>query len=220
MEKQRNSIAFLDEKLQFPPPEHATSEGLLAVGGDLSPDRLMLAYSKGIFPWFNEDSLILWWSPDPRMVLFPENIKISHSMKKILGSQEFRLTKNQEFEQVMENCASIGRKGQDGTWITSSMKNAYMKLYEMGHASSYEVWKGDSMVGGLYGVDLGHVFCGESMFSLVSNASKFALIMLAEELSDKGYKMIDCQLKTDHLLSMGAEEISREKYLKILTSKS
>ena len=139
-------------------------------------------------------------------------------MKKIVTSKELRLTKNQEFEKVIENCASIGRKDQDGTWITASMKYAYMELHKMGHASSYEVWKGDSLVGGLYGVDLGHVFCGESMFSLISNASKFALISLAEELAAKGYRMIDCQLKTDHLLSMGAEEISREQYLEILES--
>lgn len=216
MEKQRNSIAFLDDKLEFPPLEHATSEGLLAVGGDLSPQRLMLAYSKGIFPWFNEDSLILWWSPDPRMVIFPNKIKISRSMRKIMDSQQFRLTRNQEFGRVIESCANIGRKGQDGTWITTYMKNAYLKLHELGHATSYEVWSGDKLVGGLYGVDLGHVFCGESMFSLESNASKFALISLAQELSEKGYKMIDCQLKTDHLISMGAEEISRENYLRIL----
>lgn len=137
-------------------------------------------------------------------------------MRKIMDSQQFRLTRNQEFGRVIESCANIGRKGQDGTWITTYMKNAYLKLHELGHATSYEVWSGDKLVGGLYGVDLGHVFCGESMFSLESNASKFALISLAQELSEKGYKMIDCQLKTDHLISMGAEEISRENYLRIL----
>lgn len=219
MKAKKNSISFLDENLEFPPLEYASSEGLLAVGGDLSPERLMLAYSKGIFPWFNEDSLILWWSPDPRMVIYPNKVKISRSMRKILNSDKFRLTKNQEFKQVIKYCAAIRRKGQEGTWITASMEEAYIRLHELGKAVSYEVWQGDSLVGGLYGVDLGHVFCGESMFSLVSNASKFALIKMAEELMEKDYLLIDCQLNTDHLISMGAEEISREQYLEILESK-
>ncbi len=218
MKRQKDSITFLDEKLVFPPLERASSEGLLAVGGDLSTERLMLAYSNGIFPWFNEDSLILWWSPDPRMVLFPSKIRISRSMKKILASNKFRITKNKEFGKVIEICATIARKDQEGTWITPSMQKAYIKLHEMGYATSYEVWNRDTLVGGLYGVDLGHVFCGESMFSLESNASKFAMIKIAEELEAKNYKLIDCQLKTDHLISMGAEEISRHRYMEILKS--
>ena len=218
MKAKKNSISFLDENLEFPPLEYASAEGLLAVGGDLSPERLILAYSRGIFPWFNEDSLILWWSPDPRMVIYPGKVKISRSMQRIINSGKFRLTKNQEFRQVIKHCASISRKGQEGTWITASMEEAYIRLHELGKAISYEVWEGDSLVGGLYGVDLGHVFCGESMFSLVSNASKFALIKMAEELREKNYKLIDCQLNTDHLISMGAQEISREQYMEILES--
>ncbi len=218
MKRQKDSITFLDEKLQFPPLERASPEGLLAVGGDLSPERLILAYSSGIFPWFNEDSLILWWAPDPRTVLFPARIKISRSMRKTLASNKFHITRNKDFRRVIETCASIARKDQEGTWITSSMKEAYIELHEMGYAISYEVWNQDRLVGGLYGIDLGHVFCGESMFSLERDASKFALIEIAKELEAKNYKLIDCQLKTDHLISMGAEEISREKYMEILQS--
>ena len=218
MEKQRNTIAFLTDKLEFPKVEEASSEGLLAVGGDLSPDRLMLAYSRGIFPWFNEDSLILWWSPDPRMVLYPQKIRISKSMKKIMRAGKFKLTINQCFDEVIDQCAYISRKDQDGTWITKAMKDAYKKLHEKGHCISYEVWEENNLVGGLYGVDLGHVFCGESMFSKVSNASKFALVRLANDLAEKNYSLIDCQLHTEHLLSLGAEEISREEYMKILKS--
>ena len=164
----KNSIVFLTEELVFPPLENASSEGLLAVGGDLSPERLQLAYYSGIFPWFNEDSLILWWSPDPRMVLFPDKIKVSKSMRKILEGDRFRCTKNKCFAEVIDQCARIERKGQEGTWITRAMKDAYLKLHEIGLAVSWEVWEGDKLVGGLYGVDLGHVFCGESMFSKAS----------------------------------------------------
>ncbi len=219
MEKQKNSIVFLSERLEFPPVENASKEGLLAVGGDLSPERLVLAYSSGIFPWFNEDSLILWWSPDPRMVLFPEKIKISRSMQKVIAAGKFKLTKNQCFAQVIEECAHIKRKGQQGTWITAAMKEAYSELHEKGYAVSYEVWEGKQLVGGLYGVDLGHIFCGESMFSKVSNASKYAFIMLALEMKNHNYSLIDCQLHTEHLESLGAEEISRQKYIEILNSK-
>ena len=219
MEKQRNTIAFLTEELKFPKVEEASSEGLLAVGGDLSPERLMLAYSNGIFPWFNEDSLILWWSPDPRMVLYPQKIRISKSMKKIMREGRFKLTKNQCFDEVIHQCAYIARKDQDGTWITKAMKEAYNRLFEQGHCISYEVWEDNQLVGGLYGVDLGHVFCGESMFSKVSNASKFAFVHLANDLAQKNYLLIDCQLHTGHLQTLGAEEISREKYMEILKSK-
>ena len=209
-------MIFLLDDLVFPSVERANSDGLLAVGGDLSPERLVLAYENGIFPWFNEDELILWWSPDPRMVLFPDKIKISKSMRKIVQSNKFTLTKNLNFKLVLEYCSKVEREGQEGTWITADMKKAYLKLHERGMAHSYEVWENDTIVGGLYGVDLGHVFCGESMFSLVSNASKFAFIHLARELSAKNYKLIDCQIYTEHLESLGAEEISRADFLAIL----
>lgn len=212
-------IVFLDDKLEFPPVENASAEGLLAIGGDLSVERLLLAYKSGIFPWFNEDALILWWSPDPRLILFPEKIKISKSMRKVLVNDQFRLTKNSCFEQVMQHCAAIKRKEQGGTWITTKMKEAYMVMHRAGYAHSYEVWQEDKLVGGLYGIDLGHVFCGESMFSLVSNGSKYALIKLSEELAQKNYTMIDCQVPTDHLKSMGAEEVSRKRFLQLLKRK-
>ncbi len=210
-------LAFLTERLVFPPVTHANSEGLLAVGGDLSIERLLLAYQSGIFPWFNEDSLILWWSPDPRMVLFPDKIKISKSMRKLIAKKQFTLTQNTAFEEVITQCAAIDRVGQEGTWITAEMKEAYLQLHQKGLAKSYEVWENNTLVGGLYGVDLGHVFCGESMFSTVSNASKFAFIHLAQELEKKNYKLIDCQVHTAHLESMGATRISRAEFMKIIT---
>ena len=209
-------LTFLTNDLYFPSVENATEEGLLAVGGDLSPERLILAYKSGIFPWFNEGSLILWWSPDPRMVLFPKRIKISKSMRKVVKSNQFSYTKNNCFEAVIDQCALTKREGQEGTWITNEMKEAYLKLHELGYAQSYEIWQDDKMVGGLYGIDLGHVFCGESMFSLVSNASKFAFIKLADELHQKKYSLIDCQLYTKHLESLGAEEIPRSRFIEIL----
>ncbi len=207
---------FLTDQLNFPPVESANNEGLLAVGGDLSTERLILAYRSGIFPWFNADSLILWWSPDPRMVLFPHKVKISKSMRKVLHGGRFRLTKNRCFETVISQCSSIKRSGQEGTWITREMKEAYIELHKKGHAKSYEVWEKDKLVGGLYGIDLGHVFCGESMFSKVSNASKFAFIRLAQELEDNHYSLIDCQVYNEHLASLGAEEMPRTRFLKIL----
>ncbi|WP_240729780.1 leucyl/phenylalanyl-tRNA--protein transferase [Flavobacterium sp. ASW18X] len=212
----KNAIYYLDDRLWFPPIAHANAEGLLAVGGDLSPERLLLAYKSGIFPWFNDDALILWWSPDPRMVLFPNKIKISKSMRKVLRDNQFRLTINQDFESVIIHCAKKDRKDQEGTWITDKMITAYMDLHQRGFATSYEVWEQDRLVGGLYGVDLGHVFCGESMFSLTSNASKFAFIHLAQHLSHKKYSIIDCQVYTEHLKSLGAEEIDRTVFLSYL----
>lgn len=207
---------FLNDRLEFPPVDNADAEGLLAVGGDLSPESLLLAYQNGIFPWFNEDSLILWWAPDPRMVMHPSKIKISNSMKQVLKSGRFTLTKNTCFEEVLNQCAKVKRRGQNGTWITDDMKKAYLKLHQKGFAKSYEVKQNDKLVGGLYGVDLGHIFCGESMFSLVSNASKFAFVKLAQELEEKQYLLIDCQLYTTHLASLGAEEIPRSEFMKIL----
>ena len=215
-EKKQNTLHFLSDQLHFPEVESANAEGLLAAGGDLSPERLLLAYQNGIFPWFNEDSLILWWSPDPRMVLYPKEIKISKSMRKVLNSNQFTLTKNTCFEQVLQACAGVKREGQKGTWITNDMKEAYQNLHHEGFAKSYEVWENEKLVGGLYGVDLGHVFCGESMFSTVSNASKFAFIKMAQELDEKEYKLIDCQLYTNHLASLGAREIARNDFVKYL----
>ncbi|MGW9684238.1 leucyl/phenylalanyl-tRNA--protein transferase [Flagellimonas sp. 2504JD1-5] len=218
MEKDSKSfpLFFLGDGLEFPPVETSNEDGLLAVGGDLSPERLLLAYKNGIFPWFNEDALILWWSPDPRMVLFPENLKISKSMRKVLRDNRFRLTQNTCFEQVLDNCAKVERKDQEGTWITPKMKSGYLELFKKGIAKSYEVWEDEKLVGGLYGVDLGHVFCGESMFSTVPNASKYAFIKMVGQLQEKNYKLIDCQVHTDHLESLGAKEIPRKKFLEIL----
>ena len=207
---------LLNHRLLFPDVEKADEDGLLAVGGDLFPERLLLAYKNGIFPWFNEDSMILWWSPDPRMVLFPEKVKISKSMAQVIKSNKFRITWNTEFEKVINACSAIIRKGQHGTWITPEMKSAYLKLHQMGIAKSIEVWENDVLVGGLYGIDLGNVFCGESMFSRTSNASKFAFICLAKELQQKKYRLIDCQVYTAHLESLGAEEIPRKQFIAIL----
>jgi len=207
---------FLTDKLEFPPVATANIDGLLAIGGDLSVARLQLAYKSGIFPWYSEGEPILWWSPDPRMVLFPEELKISKSMKKVLRDNTFTLTKNTQFAQVIRQCAQIKRDGQADTWITTAMQDAYFELHKKGIAHSYEVWEDKELVGGLYGVDLGHVFCGESMFSTVSNASKFGFIKMMQELQQKEYKLIDCQVYTQHLESLGAREIERETFLEIL----
>ncbi len=218
MEKNKTNLPlfFLGDRLEFPPIETATEDGLLAVGGDLSSERLLLAYKNGIFPWFNEDALILWWSPDPRMVLFPYKVKISKSMRKIMRCNKFTFTQNLRFEEVVDNCAKVQRKGQEGTWITPKMKLAYLKLFEKGFAKSFEAWQGNQLVGGLYGVDLGNVFCGESMFSTQANASKFAFVKMVEALEKKNYKLIDCQVHTDHLESLGAELISRDAFMEFL----
>ena len=214
-----DSLTFLDDRLMFPPLTKANAEGLLAVGGDLSPERLELAYQNGIFPWFDSDSPILWWSPDPRMVLFPHKVKVSKSMRKVLRSGQFKLTVNTCFTAVIEQCSQIKRPGQKGTWITGGMIKAYIELHKIGLATSYEVWQNEQLVGGLYGIDLGHIFCGESMFGKVSNASKFAFIRLAKEVGAKQYALIDCQVYNQHLESLGAEEISRARFVKILKNK-
>jgi|SRR5690625_2784259 len=202
----------------FPDPNLADAEGLLAVGGDLQPERLMTAYSMGIFPWYSKEHPILWWSPDPRMVLFPEKLKISKSMRQLIRRKTFKVSFNQDFEQVIKNCAEIIRKGQEDTWITAEMKKAYIRLHELGFAHSVEVWKKDKLVGGLYGVYLKNqkVFCGESMFSKESNSSKFGLIKLVEKLKQENIKLIDCQVYSKHLESLGAEEIPRKQFLKFL----
>lgn len=209
---------FLTEQLWFPPITDASEDGLLAVGGDLSPERLLLAYQSGIFPWYSEGQPILWWSPDPRMVLFPKNLKVSKSFRKTINSEKFTVTFNQNFIDVIENCASIRREGQDETWITSEMEKSYINLYEKGHAISVEVWKDAKLVGGLYGVDLKDkkVFCGESMFAKVSDASKVGFYHLIEFLKGKNYKIVDCQVYTEHLERLGAEEISRKEFLQHL----
>ncbi|XLS28813.1 leucyl/phenylalanyl-tRNA--protein transferase [Flavobacteriaceae bacterium M23B6Z8] len=211
---------YLTDKLEFPPAQSASPEGIVAVGGDLSPERLKLAYQNGIFPWFEEEDILIWWSPDPRMVLFPEKLKVSSSMRKILNKRAFTVTYNKSFSEVIQNCAEVKRPGQAGTWITSGMIDGYIALHEMGLARSVEVWQEDVLVGGLYGVDLGHVFCGESMFSKVSNASKVAFISLVQDLAQKDCELIDCQVYTEHLESLGAEEIPRHEFLKILKGKN
>lgn len=209
---------FLTKDLYFPPIEETSSEGIIAVGGDLSPERLLLAYSNGIFPWYNEDEPILWWCPEERMVLFFDDLRITKSMRNIINRQEFKVTFNTAFEEVIINCQQAVRKEQDGTWITKDIVKAYVKLHELGYAKSVEVWKNDELVGGLYGIDLGDVFCGESMFSKVSNASKVAFIHLAKQLEMANYKILDCQVYNDHLASLGCVEIDRDDFLMILKS--
>lgn len=217
MDNEYRPLILSSERLDFPPLDRADKEGLLAIGGDLSPERLLLAYNSGIFPWFNEGSPILWWSPDPRTVLFPHKIRISKSMRNVIRNGQFTLTRNICFEEVIDNCAHIDRRGQNGTWIGEEMKSAYQQLHVLGYATSYEVWEGNELVGGLYGVDLGHVFCGESMFSKTSNASKYAFIHLAQDLQQKNYRLVDCQVYNPHLESLGAENIPRDNFIRILS---
>jgi leucyl/phenylalanyl-tRNA---protein transferase len=207
---------FLTKDLYFPPVEEASVEGILAVGGDLSIERLLLAYKNGIFPWFDSNEPILWWSPPMRTVVAPFDYKISKSLRNILNRNIFRVTFNQEFNAVIRNCQKIERKGQDGTWISENIITSYTKLHELGIAKSVEVWQNDQLVGGLYGVDLGTVFCGESMFSLVSNASKVAFVSLIEKLKNENYRLLDCQIHNDHLEKLGAFEISRASFMRIL----
>ena len=205
-------IFRLDKRVIFPEPSLAEEDGLLAVGGDLSTDRLLLAYHNGIFPWYNDDTPILWYSPHERFVLFPDELKIAKSMRQILRSGRFTVTYDQNFADVINACSTINRKDQPGTWIIADMKEAYNRLHKEGYAHSVEVWEDEKLVGGLYGVQVGEVFCGESMFSKVSNASKVALISLC----GANYKLIDCQVYTEHLESLGAKMISRKEYLAIL----
>lgn len=206
----------LTNELYFPPVDSASPEGILAFGGDLSTERLLLAYKSGIFPWFNIDEPIIWWSPDPRMVLFLDEFKVSKSMRNILNRNTFKVTFNQDFSAVIRNCQKIVRPGQDGTWISEQMISAYEKLHELGHAKSIEVWQQEVLVGGLYGVDLGHVFCGESMFSKVSNASKVAFISLVHQLKSQHYQLLDCQVYNEHLASLGCREINRDDFIKVV----
>ena len=204
--------------LYFPPVSESDEEGIIAIGGDLSSERLKLAYNSGIFPWFNPGEPILWWSPDPRMVLFLDELIVSKSMRNILNRNKFKITFNQNFKDVISNCQNIKRDGQSGTWISNDMIDAYCRLNEQGIAKSVEVWQDEVLVGGLYGIDLGHVFCGESMFSKVSNASKAAFITLVRYLEKNNYKLLDCQVYNPHLESLGCREIDREAFISILKS--
>jgi leucyl/phenylalanyl-tRNA--protein transferase len=205
---------FLNNDLVFPDVSLASKEGIVAIGGDLSTERLLLAYKSGIFPWFDDEEPLVWWSPDPRFVLFPKHLKVSKSMKQVLSNSDFEITINKDFETVINHCSRIKRDGQKGTWITQNMKEAYTKLHELGYATSVEVWLDKELVGGLYGIDLNNgVFCGESMFSLVSNASKVGFITF---IQNSNYNLIDCQVYTNHLESLGAQDISREAFLKYL----
>ncbi|WP_223032621.1 leucyl/phenylalanyl-tRNA--protein transferase [Hanstruepera marina] len=206
---------YLGSSIKFSDPREASSDGLIGIGGDLSPERLLLAYRMGIFPWFNSNEPILWWSPDPRYVLYPKNLKVSKSMKQVLKNSDFEVTVNRNFRQVITECSMAKRNGQSGTWITQSMIDAYTKLHELGFAKSVEVWLDNTLVGGLYGVDLGNgIFCGESMFTKVSNASKVGFITFVQNTN---YKLIDCQLHTNHLERLGAEDISRDTFLTYLS---
>lgn len=207
-----------DKGYAFPPVEYALREpdGLLAVGGDLAPERILSAYRQGIFPWFSPGQPILWWSPDPRAVLLPEKLKVSRSLRKTINKGSFQVTFDTAFEQVIRACATTPRRGQPGTWITEEMQQAYIKLHRMGYAHSAESWSGDELVGGLYGLRLGRVFYGESMFSRRTDASKVAFVHLVRKLQEEGVMLIDCQVTTDHLLSLGAEEIPRRRFIELL----
>jgi leucyl/phenylalanyl-tRNA--protein transferase len=214
------SVFIIEKELYFPPVHLAEPDGLLAIGGDLSPERLLLAYRSGIFPWY-EGEYILWWSPDPRFVLFPYELKISKSIKPLLNSNSFDFTTNKAFEQVIHHCKKTKRPGQEGTWITDEVEKAYCKLHELGYAHSAEVWKNGELAGGLYGIKLGKVFFGESMFSKISNASRFAFIKYVQVLMEEGIELIDCQIFTEYLESFGARMIERKEFIKslhILTS--
>ena len=207
---------YLSQDLFFPEVSLTHSSGIIALGGDLSPQRLVLAYKSGIFPWFEDGEPITWWSPDPRMVLFLDELVVTKSMRNVLNRDTFTVTFNQNFREVISNCQQIKRDGQNGTWITNDMIEAYCSLHELGIAKSVEVWQDGQIVGGLYGIDLGHIFCGESMFSKVSNASKIAFISLVRHLQKENYKLLDCQVYNEHLESLGCREIARKDFISIL----
>ena len=208
-------LHLLNDKIWFPPVEEALEDGLLAVGGDLTTERLLLAYKKGIFPWYDGD-MPLWWCPNPRFVLLPDELVISKSMKTLLRRETFEFTINRDFSSVIKQCKEKERKGQDGTWIKNEVVEAYTKLHQLGYAHSAEVWCNNELVGGLYGVKLGKIFFGESMFSHKSNASKFAFIKYVEQLKVEGILLIDCQVYTEHLESLGAKMILREQFIHLL----
>lgn len=204
---------WLTEKIAFPPYENTSREGIIALGGDLSVERLIFAYKKGIFPWFSEGDPIVWYCPKKRMVLFPDELIISKSMKKVIQKNQFHITENRAFEEVIRQCKMIRRKDELGTWITDEMEQAYIHLHKIGVAKSIEVWLDNQLVGGLYGMEMNQIFCGESMFSCVSNASKAAFIHLA---TSNKYALIDCQVYNKHLDSLGAREIDRKVFLELL----
>jgi leucyl/phenylalanyl-tRNA--protein transferase len=208
----------LGRQLAFPPPDHAEESGLLAVGGDLRPERLLLAYSLGIFPWYHEGIPILWYSPDPRNVLEPDGLVVSRSLRKAIRRAPYRVTLDTAFGEVIRACARVPRPGQDGTWITSDMIRAYDRLHELGYAHSVEAWRDDELVGGLYGVSLGAAFFGESMFARADDASKIAFVALVEQLARWGVELIDCQVHTEHLERFGAVEWPRERFLAALAA--
>lgn len=207
----------LDNRLWFPPADEALEDGLIAIGGNLSTERLLLAYSSGIFPWYDGD-VPLWWCPDPRFVLFPHELKVSKSMQQLLKRKAFTFTVNKAFSQVIHHCKNTSRKGQQGTWITNEVEDAYTELHKKGYAHSAEVWLHNQLVGGLYGIRLGKIFFGESMFSLVPNASKFAFITYIKQIQEEGLQLIDCQVYTEHLESLGARMIPRSAFVDILKS--
>jgi leucyl/phenylalanyl-tRNA--protein transferase len=209
-------VYLLDDSLWFPPVTEAMDDGLLAVGGDLSVDRLLLAYKNGIFPWYNDDEIPMWWSPDPRFILFPDELKVSKSMQQMLKRNEFEFTVNAAFSQVIQCCSQIERRDGQGTWIGSEIIEAYTRLHMLGYAYSAEAWQDSELVGGLYGVLLGKVFFGESMFSRRSNASKYAFIRWVQILKEKGIQLIDCQVHTPHLESLGARMVARDHFIQWL----
>jgi leucyl/phenylalanyl-tRNA--protein transferase len=209
------SLTILDENIWFPPLEDALEDGLLAMGGDLSTERLIKAYQEGIFPWY-EGETPLWWSPNPRFVMYPANLKVSATMKQVIKRQEFEFKTNTAFNQVIANCKKIKRAGQYGTWITPAVEKAYNILHQLGVAHSAEAWKGGKLVGGLYGIKIGKLFFGESMFSNQSNASKFAFISYVKQLEAEGIVLIDCQVYTEHLESLGAQMIDRDLFKQLL----
>ncbi|WP_297638728.1 leucyl/phenylalanyl-tRNA--protein transferase [uncultured Clostridium sp.] len=204
-----------EDEISFPMPELAEEDGLLAVGGDLKLERLLLAYENGIFPWYSHDEPILWWCPKERYIIRPENIKVSKSMKRRLNKEDFQVTVNKDFEGVITNCKEL-REVKEGTWITEEMKEAYINLHKQGYALSVEVWQEENLVGGIYGVCFDRLFFGESMFSKIPSGSKIALIYLARFLEERNFKFIDCQFHTEHLESMGGEYISWEEYKELL----
>lgn len=210
-------IYRIPEQHLFPNPELANSGGLLGVGGDLHPDRILLAYRQGIFPWYSEGQPILWWSPDPRMVLWVDALHISRSLGKIIRRGDFHITMDTAFDEVMTACADVPRPGQQGTWITPELKEGFVALHDAGHAHSIEAWKDGELVGGLYGLTVGRVFCGESMFAVVPNASKVAFVALVQQLRRWGFPMVDCQVHTPHLARFGAREVPRKRFLADLT---
>ena len=212
-------LFVLNNELVFPPVDQAEPDGLLAVGGDLSIGRLLLAYRQGIFPWY-EGKHILWWSPDPRFVLFPDELKESKSMKQLVRKNAFEFRVDTAFSEVITNCKTMARRGQESTWITDEVRAAYIRLHKAGHAHSAEAWRDGQLVGGLYGIRMGRAFFGESMFSKESNASKFAFIQYVQRLHSDGVQLIDCQVYTEHLESLGARMIPRTEFIKKLLSLS